>query len=178
MSTRARPYASGTSVSITRSKEQIETELRRLGAQRRAFYDDDEQGRAVVAFERANIRYTILLPLPDPQDPKYRHTPVRGYARDDEQTRQAWEQDTRERWRALAEHIKAVRIAAEAGIIRIEQALLAHVTLPNGQTVGQWAEEQLPEIARSGTMPPFLPGYSEPRHLLRLPEQQETKNGF
>jgi hypothetical protein len=166
-----RTYASGTSVAVGRSKEQVEAELRRMGATRRAFLDDDEHGQAVVMFERDALRYRIILPLPSSQDRAFWHTPSRGYSRTREQALAAWEQACRERWRALAEYIKALRVGYEAGIIRIEEALLSAVVLPSGETVGEWVAPQLPEAYASRAMPPMLPGVRSPRLLeLSAPE--------
>lgn len=155
-----RAYASGTSVSVSRSKEQIEAELRRMGATRRAFLDDDAEGRAAIMFERGHLRYRLLLPLPSTQDRSFWQTPARGFSRTREQALAAWEQACRERWRALAEYVKALRVGWEAGIIRIEEALLSSVVLPDGQTVGEWVEPQLPEAYAARAMPPLLPGVS------------------
>lgn len=161
-------YASGSSVSIGRSKEQIESELRRMGASRRAFFDDDEHGRAVVVFEMADVRYRVMLPLANPKGDRFWRTPARGYLRTKEQALAAWEQEVRERWRALAEYVKSLRIAQEAGIIQVREALLAHVVLPDGQTVGEYVLSQLPEALSAGRMPPLLPGVSEPLPSPRL----------
>jgi len=152
-----RGYASGTTVPIYRSKGEIEEELRRMGVAKRAFLDDDEHHQVVIMFERENRRYRIFLPLPDPEADVYRYS-ARFTRRSDSATRGAWEQDCRERWRALVAYLKALRIGWESGIVRIEDALLHAVMLPDGESVGEWVAPQLPRIYASGQMPPLLPG--------------------
>jgi len=68
----------------------------------------------------------------------------------------------RQRWRAVALYIKATLEAVASGIVSLEQALLAHALLPDGTTVGQWAEPQIAESYRQGRMPPQLPGFAPP----------------
>lgn len=156
----ARGYASGTTVPVYRSKAEIESELQRMGATKRLFYDDDEHHQVMIMFERENRRYRILLPLPDPEADGYRYS-AQFRRRSDTTTRAAWEQECRERWRALVAYMKALRVGWEAGIVRIEDALLHAVMLPDGETVGQWVAPQLPRIYGSNQMPPLLPGAGE-----------------
>lgn len=159
--TSKRPYAAGTTVGIWQSKSQVESDLRRMGATRHAFFDDTERHQAAIAFEIGETRYRLLLPLPDPSAQVYQWTPARRFRRDAAQAHEAWEQDVRERWRALAEYIKALRVAAETGIIDTREALLPYALLPDGRTVAQYTLPQLAEGARASQMPPLLPGVGE-----------------
>jgi hypothetical protein len=160
MATSNRQYAEKTTVTIGRTKDAIISELQRLGASRRAFYDDDEGGRAMIVFERSDRRYRFELPLPSSTDPKYRYTPARRYVRSETEQRAAWTQDCQARWRGLAEYIKAMRIAHELGIVRAEEALLPYLLLPNDQTVGDWLDPQVAEVYATNQMPSLLPGAS------------------
>jgi hypothetical protein len=67
------------------------------------------------------------------------------------------EQAVRQRWRALALVIKAKLEAFESGIETFEQAFLANILLPDGQTVGQWMVPQVEQAYLTGTMPGLLP---------------------
>lgn len=49
----------------------------------------------------------------------------------------------------------------DAGIDTFDQAFLAHVMLPDGRTVGDWAAEALPSALEGRALPPLIDG---PRH--------------
>lgn len=162
-----RQYAARTDVSTGQSRDEIERELSHLGARRQAIYRDDEEGTAVVLFERVGAtsgarRYRITLPLPVYDWKVYGYTPARRIERSESQARTAWEQDCRARWRALAEYIKMLRVSIEAGIITIEQALLYATVIPEtGETVGEWSETALVDVYDGRPLPPLLPGIGE-----------------
>ena len=156
-----RPFAAGTSVGIWQSKQQIERDLERLGTTRHAFFDDLERHQAAIMFELGETRYRLLLPLPDPDAEVYWWTPARRIERTPKQAREVYEQDVRERWRALAEYIKALRIASEVGILHTREALLPYALLADGRTVAEYTLPQLAEVATVDKMPPLLPGVGE-----------------
>lgn len=162
-------YAAGTTVGIGQSQEEIKRELISLGATKRLIHEDDERHLAVLMFERAGVQYRITLPLLNPADRAFRYTPLRGLARTQAQARDAWLQDCKERWRALAAHVKALRVATEAGITTVERVLLPFAIVPDsgGRTVEEWMGEQLPQAYATGHMPPLLPG-ATPR-LIQAP---------
>jgi hypothetical protein len=58
-----------------------------------------------------------VLPIPERSDAKYRRVKRRGYwtAATENQIDRAWEQDKRQRWRALALVVKAKLEAVECG---------------------------------------------------------------
>lgn len=156
-----RNYAARTTVGIGRTKDEIEQELRRLGATRGAFFDDDEHAQAVIMFEREQTRYRLVLPLPDPQADQFQWSPARQVRYTEARQQQEWRQACNERWRALGAYVKALRVGVEAGILHIEEALLPYVVLPSGQTVAEYTLPQLADAANVGRMPPLLPGMGE-----------------
>lgn len=170
-------YASGTRVGIRQTKDEIERELQRLGASRRVWLDDDQAGRAIILFERQDIRYRLLLPLP-PFDMKvYGYTAGRHIFRSEDKAREVWQQDCVERWRALGEYIKSLRIAHEAGIVKVEESLLPYAVLPNDQTVAEYTLPQLPQLYASGAMPPLLSGVPrDDRGTRLLPPAREVQS--
>jgi hypothetical protein len=149
-------YAENTSVGSDRSRAEIERTLQRYGAT--AFGYGWEAGQAQVMFHIANRRVRFRITLPDSESPEIKFTPARRYERSKEQQEEALEQAVRQRWRALALVIKAKLEAVEAGISTVEEEFLAHIMLPDGSTVGEWAEPQLKEIYQAGGMPALLPG--------------------
>jgi hypothetical protein len=149
-------YAENTQVSSEASRAEIERTLRRYGASEFAYGWDKQQ--AALMFALANRRIRFALPMPDPTERRFTHTPGRGLERTAEAREKEYEQAVRQRWRALALVIKAKLEAVDSGITTVEHEFLAHVMLPDGSTVGEWASPQL-EVAYSGhAMPSLLPG--------------------
>ena len=147
-------YAADTSVSQDRSRTEIETTLKRYGAT--SFMYATEQTSALIGFRIADRMVKFVLPLPDPKDRKFTHTPAKGLPRSASVAEKAWEQAGRQRWRALALVIKAKLEAVAAGITTVEDEFLAHTVLPDGSTVGQWAAPQLAIAYERGAMPTAL----------------------
>ena len=145
-------YAKGTTVSIARSKEEIERVLARYGADR--FGYATEGNRALVTFSMESRRIRMFLRLPEFED--FELTPTR-LKRTAPAQRRAYEQGCRERWRSLALIVKAKLEAVAAGITTLETEFLAHIVLPDGRTVGQFMLPQVDQAYRSGEMPPMLP---------------------
>lgn len=149
-------YAAQTSVSSDKSRAEIESILARYGAS--GFMYGTTHDRAIVAFEACGRRIKFDLPLPDRNSQEFRYTPARRNVRSPEQQQAAYEQATRQRWRALALVIKAKLEAVEAGITEFEEEFLAHIVLPGGQTVGAWLLPQVAKAYETGDMPPLLEG--------------------
>ena len=149
-------YAEKTDVSAEKSRAEIETILRRYGATGFAYGWDETS--AVLGFKVHNRQIKFILEMPDPNDQKFWRTPERKFERSREQALAAWEQATRQRWRALVLVIKAKLEAVEAGISVFEQEFMAHIVLPNGQTVGDYVLPQIEQAYQTGVMPKLLPG--------------------
>lgn len=153
-------YAKDTSVSVAKSRAEIEDTLQRYGASH--FGSMLEPTRAVIGFRCAERSVRFILPLPDPESfREYKSRPGGGYAvktvrRTDEQTRKEWEQACRQRWRALALAIKAKLEAVETGITTFDEEFLAHVVMPNGRTLGETVLPQVAVAYQTGKMPPLL----------------------
>jgi len=147
-------YAQDTSVSVDRSKAEIERILIRYGAT--GFMYGWEADTAVIVFRAGGkmLRFVLILPARD--DRKFSFTPT-GKRRTPASTLEAWEQACRQKWRALALVIKAKLEAVESGIETFEQAFLANIMLPDGQTVGQWMAPQVEQVYLTGVMPALLP---------------------
>jgi len=128
------PYAARTQVPEAQSRTEIERTLRKYGADRFMYFS--EPGRAIIIFEAANRRIKFALPLP---------TDARNV-----------EQVHRQRWRALLLCVKSKLESVESGIESFEQAFLAHVVLPNGETVGDEIAPRIDKIYQ-GEMLPLLP---------------------
>ena len=148
-------YADNTAVTRDRSRAEIERTLSRYGAT--GFMYGWQPAAAIVAFEMHARRVKFALPLPDKRSRAFTHTPGRYTERSPAQAEAAYEQSVRPRWRALALVIKAKLEAVETGITEFEEEFLAHIVLPNGQTVGSWMLPQVALAYERGDMPPLLP---------------------
>ncbi len=147
-------YAADTDVTPDRSRAEIERTLQRYGATGFLYGWKGEQ--AVLGFEMNGRQLRFTMALPDRQAREFQKTPT-GKQRTSNAAQEAYEQATRQRWRALALVIKAKLEAVESGIATFEEEFLAHITLPSGQTVGQWMIPQVEQAYLTGQMPALLP---------------------
>jgi len=152
------PYAEKTEVPADRSRGEIERTLERYGATSFAYGWDE--GRAMIGFQVADRQIRIIVPLPDPKDQSFRFSES-GRQRTQQAHKNAFDQEVRRRWRALALVIKAKLEAVETGIATFEQEFMAYVVLPSGQTLGEYLAPQLEETYRTGQMPALLPGLEQ-----------------
>lgn len=148
-------YAQDTKVSAAKSRMEIEQTLQRYGADQFIYGWDAD--RAIVGFRMNGRQIKFALPMPDKADRAFTHTPGRGNARSADAAYAEWEKACRQRWRALALVIKAKLEAVETGITEFDDEFMAHIVLPNGQTVGAWAKPQIAASYDTGNMPPLLP---------------------
>lgn len=149
-------YAQGTEVSPESSRSEIERILQRYGAD--AFMYGWEDGRAIVQF-RAEDRYVrFVIEMPERDDPEYLRTPTgRSRQAGSDAAIKEWEQDIRQRWRALALVIKAKLEAVDSDIATFEEEFMANIVLPDGSTVGQFMRPQIEQAYTDRTMPAMLP---------------------
>lgn len=147
-------YAENTSVPSDRSRAEIEKTLSRYGAT--GFLYGWHEEAAVVGFQMQGRQVKFMLPLPNRDSDEIRLTPT-GKRRTQSQIEPAYEQAVRQKWRALALVIKAKLEAVESGITCFEDEFLAHLVLPDGQTVGKWMQPQIEAAYENGKMPPLLP---------------------
>jgi len=151
-------YANRTETPVAKSKMEIERILTRYGAS--AFGYATEGTRAQVTFKAHGRFIALLIPLPDPDEDRFKYTTRAGRVtytrRTDASKVAAYELACRQVWRALALVIKAKLEAVDAGIASFENEFLAYTKLPDGQTVGAWMEPQIEEAYRLGAMPSVL----------------------
>lgn len=122
-------YAADTSVSVAKTRIELEEIVKRAGGKRFASISEDTQ--ANVLFELGDRRIMFELRLPNfatfetKKDRWGRTKKVTTEA-----AQRAWEQACRSRWRALHLTIKAKLVSVEAGIETVEEAFLAQVVVP------------------------------------------------
>ncbi len=151
-------YAANTEVSQEKSRAEIESTLRRYGAD--AFSYGWEENRAMIAFRAHGLHIKFILQMPDRNDPQFTQY-MRGsqlWEREESASYKLWEQASRQRWRALALVVKAKLEAVDCGISVFEEEFLAHIVLPNGDTVGKQAVPMIQQAYADGKMPKLLLG--------------------
>lgn len=144
-------YASQTGVSSEASRAEIERTLRRYKAT--SFMYGWEETQALVGFVVNDRKIRFLLPMPNPKDRHFTHTPARRTLRSPAEQEKAYEQAVKQRWRALALVIKAKLEAVEAGIVSFDEEFGMHFVLPSGRTVAQEVLPAMVEAYRLGHMP-------------------------
>lgn len=153
-------FAATTSVSVSKSKAEIEGILERYGAAQ--FMSGWDLQNAVIGFtmpigdQFRQVRF--ILPMPDRNDPIFTHHSKGPRTADAALTQ--WEQACRQRWRALALVIKAKLEAVDSGISIFEDEFLANIVMPNGQTVSQHVRPRIAVAYQTGNMQPMLQDYS------------------
>ncbi len=160
-------YAEGTSVSVDRSRAEVERTLERFGAttfgyawdrreeahcsrckapaapscrERHQYNVTDEiREYAMLSFKLRDRAIRLDVPMPTQREVG---------------TKANLEVRTRERWRAIALIVKAKLQAVEAGVDTIETAFLANVVTGDGRTVGQILIPRMSEAVQSGRLLP------------------------
>lgn len=141
-------FASKTSVSVPNTQAEIRKTLERYKAT--GFVFGESGGQALCAFEMFNRRVKFVLPMP-----------VYGKTKNSKgwiMSEQNCAQQARTAWRSLLLAIKAKLVCVDVGISTFEEEFLAHIVMPNGQTVGQAIGPQIDNSYKTGVMPPLLGG--------------------
>ncbi len=145
-------YATNTNVSSEHSRLEIEKILMKYGADNFAYATAN--GQALIIFKMEGRQVKFILPLPKKEE--FRLTPT-GRERSENSQYEAWEQACRQRWRALKLVIQAKLEAVECGISIFDDEFMAHIVLPDGQTVSDFMKPQIEQAYISGKMPTLLP---------------------
>lgn len=144
-----RRFANSTHVPIDRSLGEIRKTILRYGGDQFLTGEDTKSNRAFIGFRIRGTSVKIYLPLPDKST---FYKTEKGRARRNESlVQQAYEQASRQSWRALNLVIKAKLEAVEAGITSIEQEFLANLLLRDGQrTLLEGIGKDLPQVMGEG----------------------------
>ena len=148
-------FASSTSVSVERSRAEIEAVLKKYGATK--FASGWDQDKAVIAFEMQARRIRFDIPIPPLSEFKSREKWGSVRTVPDGEAERLRDQETRRRFRALLLVVKAKLEAVASNVSTFETEFLAFVVLPSGATVGQWLAPQIARTYEDGKMPPLLP---------------------
>lgn len=149
-------YAARTKVNVDQSRYEIERTLKRYGADMFSYGSDEERGIAAIMFRVHGRQVRFLLHLPSSETDKELRRSTQNA------TRNAVNQATRSRWRALLICVKAKLESVESKIESFDEAFMAHVVLPDGQTAGEWLKPQLQLAYETGQMPRAFPALPPP----------------
>ena len=144
-------YAEGTEVPVSRSIDQIRTILLGAGATHYAYGEGPDSAGIQFALNGMHYRFNVQRPTWDQLVERY------GAPGRVDQVR-AVDGEWRRRWRARHLWVKAQVEFAEVEPAAFAQAMLGFAVLPDGRTLGDWAEPQLSAAYANGTMPPLLLG--------------------
>ena len=144
-----RAYATGTIVSYEKSVNDIRRLLMAAGATHYAFGEDPERAMVQFGLHGLHYRFEVRRPTWDDLIDRYERT-----SRVDKP--KAIDAEWRRRWRARFLWVKAQLEFAEVEPKEFSRAMLAHLVLPDGQTLGQWSVPQVEAMYSDGKMPPLL----------------------
>jgi len=148
-----RKYAEGTTVSVEKSKAEIESTATRYGATE---YAQGWSGdRAVLQFTIQGKRLKVVLNLPQRDDKEFLRD-KRGNVRGPQARERAYDDELKRRWRVLLIRLKARLEELDDGT-PVEFALMPFLMLPNGSTLGEILAPEIDRVLQTGTLPPLLP---------------------
>jgi hypothetical protein len=157
-------YAKGTSVSVEKSRGEIERTLKRFGASEFAYAWKQKEGLAIIAFKARNLQIKFTMRLPLESDDRFTKTSY-GSDRSQDAAERLWEAEAKQSWRALALLVKAKLAAVEASITSFEEEFLSHIVIPHQDgrisMVGEWLIPQLPAVYQNRPLPPLLQSGTE-----------------
>ena len=145
-------YAAKTEVPASKSYEEVKRTLQRFGAS--SFGYVETPGAVAIQFEVKGLRVLMRMALPDRAAFRLSET---GRARPDSAIEREWEQATRQRWRTLANAIKAKLAMVDDGLSSVESEFLSNILTADGETVGEKIVPQIHEVARTAELPPMVP---------------------
>jgi hypothetical protein len=153
-------YAEGTSVTIEKTKAEIETLLRKRGCEKFGSLEDGP--RAIVMFEFKGKAIRFTMPLPRRDEKRFTQAPRQTWKpRPAEAAYRAWEQACREKWRALLLGIRAKFSNVDAGIATFEQEFMGKIVMPDGKTVEEHVLPRIEQAYLSGKAMPLMPASTE-----------------
>jgi hypothetical protein len=150
-------YAAGTDVPTDRSIAEVRRILRNYGATGFVFAEDET--RAVIGFVMRDRQVRFALPMPDPKDREFTHTPLKQEKRTPAGAAAEYEKAVRQAYRVFVVVIKAKLAAVQSKLISFDDEFLAFLVLPGGQTVGDVTRPGIAEAYTTGQVPALLPDY-------------------
>lgn len=150
-------FAEGTSVSVSKTRMEIESLLLKWKATKVGVMTEPERAYVLFAIGKWSVQF--IMPLPTKEEAQKALYPRATWKGVTEEQRAKWiDQRNREKWRALLLTIKAKLVSVENGVETFEEAFLAHLVLADGGTVGQKALPALRQSSAQGQLPMLSAG--------------------
>lgn len=131
---------------VDRSKAEIERILAKAGADQFSSGWTNEKAIIMFRMKERFIRIEMSMPV------KGKAKNKKGWVLGEE----SLAKETRRMWRAMVLYVKAKLASIESGIVTFDDAFMAHIVLPNKQTVSQFISPQITEAYAHGNMPKTL----------------------
>jgi hypothetical protein len=159
-----RRYASDTSVSVSKSRGEIENVLRVWGAKQMQWSDDFDGGRAMLRFiwEREGVTYTARFTIGVPTKEDIREESLDGRTGRFSQSKydKAMSRRGMVEHRELALLLKAIFVAVDCGLISAEQVFLPFLEDQYGVTVSDRVLPGLAQMLKKGGTKNLLPMFA------------------
>lgn len=146
-----RRYAQGTTVSVERSKIEIERLVTKWGGGNYLIGSFD--GRQAVLFAMQGRTIRMVVNTPDKNERRFTHTPGRDHERTSEDAHKEWERACRQAWRSLLLQLKAKFEAIADEVADIDDEFMAYYVLPDGKTFGEHMKPKLAKAFEQNKMP-------------------------
>jgi len=160
-----RRYASDTSVSVAKSRGEIEKLLRVWGANQMQWSDDFDGGKAMLRFiwEHDGASYTARFTVDVPTKAEIEKESVHATSGRFLQTKydKAMERRGMVEHRELALLLKAIFVAVDCGLITAEQVFMPFLEGSDGMTVSERILPELANMLKRGGTKNLLPAMGE-----------------
>lgn len=144
-------YAKNTKVGIDASIMEIRKIVTRYGATEFSF--GEKAGTAVTQFTCEERIVRVSMILPHKNDDRFLYTESGRPRRSLNAIDEAWEQECKRSWRALAMVVKAKLEAVASGITTFDEEFMAHIVMPGGRTVGDTMLPQMRQALTDAALP-------------------------
>ena len=144
-------YAKSTTVSPEKSQAEIQSTLRKYGADRFGTMEEKTKAHVMFSYSGLSIQISIILP----ERSEFIKTET-GKSRTKSAIDNQLDQEIRQRWRVLLLAIKAKLEAIECGISTIEEEFMAFIVMPDGLSLSSHILPKLQTMVKTGKMPKLL----------------------
>ncbi len=161
-------YAEKTSVSVSRSTEEIRALVMKHGAKQFGLMEVEKRAVVSFALHDRNVMFEVVLPDRALFKFKKRQNWRGPEERSATEQEKLFAQACRAQWRALLLTIKSKLVSVDAGVETFEEAFLAHVIVPGTEGHVRFSKLATQYIAAAYSGGPSMPllgsGSAESKH--------------
>lgn len=144
-------FAKDTSVTVAKSKAELESTLEKYGADKIMIYQ--EKGNFIVAFEHKSRMVQLRIYAPSIEDMSLDSI---GRKMGKERVEKIVEKECRQRWRVLVGSVKMKLEMIHLEYSSVDREFMADLMLRDGSTFGQTAIPEILSHYETGKMPSLL----------------------